>query len=171
MGTLLLWCREIRCSTSPTEMWLSPAPTRRRRMTLTYPVINRARRILWLVTGSEKVGMLARLRKRDVSIPAGRIQQDRAFLFADRAAAPDLAAEGIKQVSSRHKFIQCERTKEKNNAIRYSGKRKFRRHRALLRRPWFGSTCCPDPRIPLKRCVLGEASTRSPGSGLQGHYL
>lgn len=71
----------------------------RRRMTLTYPVINRARRILWLVTGSEKVGMLARLRKSDASIPAGRIQQDRALLFADRAAAPDLAAEGIKQIS------------------------------------------------------------------------
>ena len=71
----------------------------RRRMTLTYPVINRARRILWLVTGSEKVGMLARLRKGDASIPAGRIQQDRALLFADRAAAPDLAAEGIKPIS------------------------------------------------------------------------
>jgi len=27
-------------------------------MTLTYPIINRARRILWLVTGSEKVDML-----------------------------------------------------------------------------------------------------------------
>src|SRR5262249_22216893 len=34
----------------------------RRRMTLTYPIINRARRILWLVTGSEKAGMLVRLR-------------------------------------------------------------------------------------------------------------
>jgi 6-phosphogluconolactonase len=64
----------------------------RRRMTLTYPVINRARRILWLVTGSEKVGALARMRKGDPSIPAGRIFQDRAVIFADRAAAVDLAA-------------------------------------------------------------------------------
>jgi 6-phosphogluconolactonase len=64
----------------------------RRRMTLTYPVINRARRILWLVTGSEKVGMLARMRKGDNSIPAGRVCQDRAVIFADRAAAGDLAA-------------------------------------------------------------------------------
>jgi len=63
----------------------------RRRMTLTYPVINRARRILWLVTGSEKVDMLVRLRKGDPSIPAGRIRQDRAVVFADRAAAGDLA--------------------------------------------------------------------------------
>src|SRR5437762_11411665 len=50
----------------------------RRRMTLTYPIINRARRILWLVTGNEKVGALFRLRKGDPSIPAGRILQDRA---------------------------------------------------------------------------------------------
>jgi 6-phosphogluconolactonase len=64
----------------------------RRRMTLTYPVIDRARRILWLVTGSEKVGALARLRKGDPSIPAGSISQDRAVVFADRAAAADLAA-------------------------------------------------------------------------------
>ncbi|PYX16331.1 MAG: 6-phosphogluconolactonase, partial [Acidobacteria bacterium] len=64
----------------------------RRRMTLTYPIINRARRILWLVTGNEKVGTLLRLHKGDPSIPAGRILQDRAVIFADRAAAGDLAA-------------------------------------------------------------------------------
>src|SRR5216683_1488226 len=64
----------------------------RRRMTLTYPVINRARQILWLVTGNEKVGALLRLRQADPSIPAGRILQDRAVIFADRAAASDLAA-------------------------------------------------------------------------------
>ena len=64
----------------------------RRRMTLTYPILNRARRILWLVTGSEKVDMLARLRKGDPSIPAGRVRQDRAVIFADRAAAGAVAA-------------------------------------------------------------------------------
>jgi 6-phosphogluconolactonase len=62
----------------------------RRRMTLTYPVINRARRILWLVTGSEKVGMLARLRKSDESIPAGRVVQHQAVIFADRSATGGL---------------------------------------------------------------------------------
>jgi 6-phosphogluconolactonase len=46
----------------------------RRRMTLTYPILNRARRILWLVTGTDKVAALARLREGDVTIPAGRIQ-------------------------------------------------------------------------------------------------
>jgi len=59
----------------------------RRRMTLTYPLLNRARRILWLVTGSEKVGMLARLQSADPSIPGGRVRQDNALVLADRAAA------------------------------------------------------------------------------------
>ena len=59
----------------------------RRRMTLTYPVLNRARRALWLLTGSEKVEMLKRLVKADPSIPAGRVNQERALVFADRAAA------------------------------------------------------------------------------------
>ena len=64
----------------------------RRRMTLTYPVIDRARRILWLTTGAEKAGMLLRLRQRDLSIPAGKIRPDQAVIFADRAASGDLAA-------------------------------------------------------------------------------
>ena len=59
----------------------------RRRMTLTYPVLNRARRVLWLLTGAEKVEMLKRLNEADPSIPAGRVNQERALVFADRAAA------------------------------------------------------------------------------------
>ena len=59
----------------------------RSRMTLTYPMLNRSRRILWVVTGSEKVGMLARLRAGDRSIPAGRVRRDHALVLADRAAA------------------------------------------------------------------------------------
>lgn len=59
----------------------------RRRMTLTYPLLNRSRRILWLVTGAEKSKMLARLQNGDSSIPAGRIRQDAALVLADRAAA------------------------------------------------------------------------------------
>ena len=59
----------------------------RRRMTLTYPILNRARHVLWLVTGSEKVAMLVRLRESDPSIPAGRVNQERALVLADRAAA------------------------------------------------------------------------------------
>jgi 6-phosphogluconolactonase len=59
----------------------------RRRMTLTYPMLNRARRILWLVTGNDKVDALARLRAGDTSIPGGRILQNQAVLLADQAAA------------------------------------------------------------------------------------
>jgi 6-phosphogluconolactonase len=61
-------------------------------MTLTYPIINRSRQILWLVTGGEKVEMLGRLRKGDPSIPGGRVRQDQAVVFADKAAAGQLAA-------------------------------------------------------------------------------
>jgi 6-phosphogluconolactonase len=59
----------------------------RRRMTLTYPMINRSRRILWLVAGNDKVGIFTRLRDGDRSIPAGRTGRDNALVIADRAAA------------------------------------------------------------------------------------
>ncbi len=59
----------------------------RRRMTLTYPALARARRILWVVTGDSKLEMLARLREGDTSIPARRVRRDRAVVMADRAAA------------------------------------------------------------------------------------
>jgi 6-phosphogluconolactonase len=62
----------------------------RRRMTLTYPSINRCRRILWLVTGAEKAGMLARLIEGDTSIPAGLVNRSRAVVLADSAAAAKL---------------------------------------------------------------------------------
>jgi 6-phosphogluconolactonase len=58
-----------------------------RRMTLTYPILNRARRILWVVTGGEKAPMVNRLLDGDPSIPAGRIRQDNARVVADSAAA------------------------------------------------------------------------------------
>jgi 6-phosphogluconolactonase len=64
------------------------------RMTLTYPILNRARRILWLVTGGEKAGMLLRLCNGDPSIPAGRVSQDAALILADRAAAEQLDKNG-----------------------------------------------------------------------------
>jgi 6-phosphogluconolactonase len=63
----------------------------RRRMTLTYPILNRSRRILWLVTGSDKAPMLPRLRDGDRTIPAGRVSGERATVLADRAAAQGLS--------------------------------------------------------------------------------
>jgi 6-phosphogluconolactonase len=63
-----------------------------RRMTLTFPALNRARRILWLVTGEDKAEALARLVRGDFSIPAGRVSRGQAMLLADRAAAAHLDA-------------------------------------------------------------------------------
>ena len=59
----------------------------RRRMTLTYPILNRARHVLWLVTGNDKVDALARLREADTSIPGGKIHRDQGVVLADQAAA------------------------------------------------------------------------------------
>jgi 6-phosphogluconolactonase len=71
----------------------------RRRMTLTYPIINRSRVVLWLATGAEKAGMLARLQAGDVSIPAGRVSRDRAVVLADRAAAGQVVKESKTEVA------------------------------------------------------------------------
>lgn len=58
-----------------------------RRMTLTYPVINAARRVVFLVTGAEKQDALARLLDGDQSIPAGRVAAEDMVIIADAAAA------------------------------------------------------------------------------------
>ncbi len=59
----------------------------RPRMTLTYPTIDRARALLWVVTGADKLDALRRLRAHDRSIPAGRVTPDRALILADVAAS------------------------------------------------------------------------------------
>ena len=57
------------------------------RMTVTLPLLDRARRILFVVTGADKAPMLARLRARDATIPAGRVRLDRATILCDAQAA------------------------------------------------------------------------------------
>lgn len=69
----------------------------RRRMTLTYSIINRSRSVLWVVTGSEKATALSRLLSGDHSIPAGRIRAEQALVIADQAAAEQLMAEPRKR--------------------------------------------------------------------------
>lgn len=58
-----------------------------RRMTLTLPVINAARHIIWFVTGAGKSDVLARMLAGTLSAPAGQVTQGRAAVFADDAAA------------------------------------------------------------------------------------
>jgi len=57
----------------------------RRRMTLTYPVLDRARRVLWVVTGAEKAGALRALVARDLSIPAARVSAPDQLAIVDQA--------------------------------------------------------------------------------------
>jgi len=72
------------------DVALSGPYQERRRMTLTYPALDRARQILWLVTGADKAAILVRLHDGDRSIPAGRVRAERARALVDRAAAAAL---------------------------------------------------------------------------------
>ena len=71
----------------------------RKRLTLTFPVINRARHILWLVTGSEKTPMYKRLQSADQLIPAGRVRRDNALVLADIAAAGEHVNTGERDIA------------------------------------------------------------------------
>ena len=63
----------------------------RRRMTLTYPTLDAARLVLWLVTGDDKVDALQKLLAGDHTIPGGRVDAAEAVVIADAAAAPSMA--------------------------------------------------------------------------------
>jgi len=62
----------------------------RRRMTLTYPALERAALVLWLVVGADKASIVRSLVARDPSIPAGRVRAPRQVLVADAPAASGL---------------------------------------------------------------------------------
>lgn len=57
-----------------------------RRMTLTYPALAGARRILWLTLGEKVREPLAKLLAGDSSIPAGRVENEDMVVVADEAA-------------------------------------------------------------------------------------
>lgn len=58
----------------------------RRRMTLTFPGLTRARSAVWLVTGSDKRTAVRALLAGDRSIPGGRVPVEDQILVADAAA-------------------------------------------------------------------------------------
>lgn len=62
-----------------------------RRMTVTYPVLDRAGRALWLITGSDKAPMVPRLLAGDRSIPSGRVATKEQLVVVDAPAAAEVA--------------------------------------------------------------------------------
>lgn len=80
------------CEVHDAEVALTGFYQNRRRMTLTYPILNRSRHVLWVVTGAEKAPMLPRLLAGDAGIPAGPIAQANATLLADSPAAAEITA-------------------------------------------------------------------------------
>ena len=63
-----------------------------RRMTLTYRVLDRSRRVLWLIDGDDKTLMVPRLMAGDASIPAGRVATSEQLVVVDAAAAAEVAS-------------------------------------------------------------------------------
>lgn len=57
------------------------------RMTLTYPVLDNARLVVFLVVGGDKADALASLTSGDPSVPAGRLAARNVVVFADPAAS------------------------------------------------------------------------------------
>jgi 6-phosphogluconolactonase len=62
----------------------------RRRMTVTYALLDRVPFALWLVTGADKSPVLPLLLAGDGSIPAGRVRAERRLVLADAEAASAL---------------------------------------------------------------------------------
>lgn len=62
----------------------------RRRLTLTFPLLWRARQRVWLVAGADKAAALARVRAGDRALPATRLPRDDSRWLVDRAAAGGL---------------------------------------------------------------------------------
>ena len=57
------------------------------RMTLTFPVLDSAREVLFVVTGADKADALTRIRDGSSDLPASRVAGDRVEWIVDRAAA------------------------------------------------------------------------------------
>jgi 6-phosphogluconolactonase len=63
-----------------------------RRMTVTYPVLDRAGLALWMITGSDKAPLVPRLLAGDRSIPAGRVATAEQLVLVDAAAANEVVS-------------------------------------------------------------------------------
>jgi 6-phosphogluconolactonase len=61
-----------------------------RRMTLTFPVLDSARCVVFVVSGAEKAGALSAVRAGDTSVPAARIRASDVRFFCDPEAATEV---------------------------------------------------------------------------------
>jgi 6-phosphogluconolactonase len=59
------------------------------RMTLTFPVLNAGRDVIFVVTGADKADALGRIRAGDRDLPAGRVAGDNVEWIIDAAAAAE----------------------------------------------------------------------------------
>ena len=59
-----------------------------RRLTLTLPVLNAARTVVWFSVGSGRRAILERLQAADPGIAASHVRRERAVVFTDQDAAP-----------------------------------------------------------------------------------
>jgi 6-phosphogluconolactonase len=84
-GSTALTARSVVAATEPAAGW--------RRLTLTLETLNRARTIVWVVSGADKSAALAGLVRRDPSLVASRVRDSGATILADREAAALLANE------------------------------------------------------------------------------
>jgi hypothetical protein len=127
-------------------------------MTLTYPALDRARRIIWLVTGEDKAEVVRLLRDRDDSIPAGRVSAERALLLADEAAAAALWSRAADDRTARpHR-------RRRGRSCRSSapGFLQARRHRRL---PWPRSAGPAARRSSHPRTTRGEDARAGTAEG------
>jgi 6-phosphogluconolactonase/glucosamine-6-phosphate isomerase/deaminase len=61
-------------------------------MTMTNRVLDRSRRVLWLIDGDDKTFMVPRLMAGDRSIPAGRVATANQLVVVDAAAGAEVAS-------------------------------------------------------------------------------
>lgn len=79
----------------PPAVIVTPPYEGRRRMTLTLPVLSRARQVLWFVAGGDKAPAVRRLVEGDRSIPAANVEAPRSLLLLDPGAAAELPPSAV----------------------------------------------------------------------------
>jgi 6-phosphogluconolactonase len=82
------------------DVALAPPHAGRQRMTLTFPALNRARCVVWLVTGGDKKNVLAQLIAADPDLVATRVRRGAARVVADEGAAANCSGRLVADASS-----------------------------------------------------------------------